>query len=140
MSRVGKDSRRNKEERKDVIGFVLPQSNGHSLTRWWHPDMTEMLLLLSWRHVQHYGTQSSSATPSSFSVSPSSSMLGAGRAKTTSSMSTTMRMPAAPEPESFRTEVGKKLSPLLGRLADLVSLLPSFSWTYFLIVRPLWNT
>lgn len=79
-------------------------------------DSSEMLLLLLLRHIQHYGSPSSSAPSSTLPTLSSSSF---GMSKSTNPMNTAMRFLAAPDPGAFKSDVGKKLGPILSRWTAL---------------------
>lgn len=87
------------------------------------PDTTEMLLLLLLRHIQHYGSLSSSAPSTSLPTSSTLSSSHFGMSKSTNATNTAMRLLAAPDPGLFKEDIGKKLGPILGKLTalDLVS-------------------
>ncbi|KAF9463318.1 nucleoporin Nup186/Nup192/Nup205 [Collybia nuda] len=78
-------------------------------------NTTEMLLLLIWRHIQYYAPPSSSTSSTAPSKIPSS-QIGAA---STNHMNTAMRFLAAPEPETFKADVGKQLGPALTKLENL---------------------
>ncbi|KAL0579383.1 hypothetical protein V5O48_002608 [Marasmius crinis-equi] len=68
-------------------------------------NTVEMLLLLLWRHISYY-SEHEPQNPKA----PNSASLGGSA----------MRFLAAPEPETLRLEVGKKLQPSLQRLQTLI--------------------
>lgn len=70
-------------------------------------DSTEMLLLLIWRHLQYY------SEPKNMNMPPAKS-----------SIANAMRLLATTDPNTFRTEVGTKLQPVLNRLSGLELVCP----------------
>nr|GAT46575.1 predicted protein [Mycena chlorophos] len=71
----------------------------------------EMLLLLLWRHVLYYAE---GGVPAANTASA-----GNGGLKASTATAYALRFLAAPDPETFRAEVGARLAPVLGRLAGL---------------------
>ena len=83
-----------------------------------------MLLLVLWRHIQHYTSPSFSLPSAPTTANLSSSVLFNPGGSTTGGkqnniLNAAMRFLAAPDPETFKGEVGRKLGPLLGRLEGL---------------------
>ncbi|KAG6890211.1 hypothetical protein C0995_010222 [Termitomyces sp. Mi166 len=79
-------------------------------------DTIEMLLLLVWRHIQHY------ASPASALPAPSASLSLSALFKSTKrqdAMNATMRFLASPDPETFKIDVGRRLGPALVKLEGL---------------------
>lgn len=71
--------------------------------------ITEMLLLLIWRHIEYYSDPENASRET-----------WKGSLTTSQTMNTALRFLATPpEPGAFREEVGKRLSPILQRLALL---------------------
>ncbi|GLB44615.1 putative nuclear pore complex scaffold, nucleoporins 186/192/205 [Lyophyllum shimeji] len=81
-------------------------------------DTTEMLLLLIWRHVQHY-TSPAAALPTAPPPLSSSALFHSTKSQGTMGMNTAMRFLTAPDPENFKAEVGRRLGPALSRLEGL---------------------
>ncbi|KAG6810860.1 hypothetical protein H0H92_010044 [Tricholoma furcatifolium] len=79
-------------------------------------DTAEMLLLLLWRHIQHYASPAAALPAPSSSLSLSSLISGSRPQDT---MNATMRFLASPDPETFKTEVGRRLGPALSKLEAL---------------------
>ncbi|KAF7320904.1 Nucleoporin [Mycena chlorophos] len=71
----------------------------------------EMLLLLLWRHVLYYAE---GGVPAANTASA-----GNGGLKASTATAYALRFLAAPDPETFRAEIGARLAPVLGRLAGL---------------------
>lgn len=78
-------------------------------------DSTEMLLLLIWRHLQYYSEPKNMNTPPA-----------------KSSIANAMRLLATTDPNTFRTEVGTKLQPVLNRLSGLELVSPFRYLSFFL--------
>lgn len=74
-----------------------------------------MVLLLLLRHIQHYGSPSSPSTLPTSALSSSHR----GMSKSINPTNAAMRFLAAPDPGSFKADIGKRLGPILGRLAAL---------------------
>ncbi|KAF8064189.1 nucleoporin Nup186/Nup192/Nup205 [Lyophyllum atratum] len=81
-------------------------------------DTTEMLLLLIWRHVQYYTSPAAALPPPSTSLS-SSTLFKSTKSSNALGMNAAMRFLAAPDPETFKSDVGRRLGPVLGRLEGL---------------------
>ncbi|KAG6865339.1 hypothetical protein C0991_003376 [Blastosporella zonata] len=78
-------------------------------------DTIEMLLLLLWRHIQHY------ASPSAALPAPSASLALSAliSTKPQDAMNTTMRFLASPDPETFKADITHRLGLALGKLEGL---------------------
>ncbi|RDB19677.1 hypothetical protein Hypma_013316 [Hypsizygus marmoreus] len=76
-------------------------------------DTTEMLLLLLWRHIDYY------ASPTAALPAAPSLIGGLGASTAARPSNVTMRFLAAPDPETFKLEVGRRLGPVLSRLEGL---------------------
>ncbi|KAG6856850.1 hypothetical protein H0H87_012908 [Tephrocybe sp. NHM501043] len=79
-------------------------------------DTIEMLLLLLWRHIQHYASPAASLPAPSASLSLSALF---NNSKPQGAMNTTMRLLASPDIETFKTEISRRLGPTLGKLEGL---------------------
>jgi nuclear pore complex protein Nup205 len=97
---------------------VITSTDTHEST-----DTAEMLLLLIWRHIQHYTSPSFTLPSGGGGLSSSTLGLGAstagGKSKQSNVLNAAMRFLAAPDPEAFKGDVGRKLGPLLGKLEGL---------------------
>lgn len=120
MPRVGEHQERGKEKREDAAWSVLVGScRSQSYILLFTADTTEMLLLLLLRHIQHYGSPSSSAPSSTLPTASTLSTSHFGTSKSTNPTNAAMRFLAAPDPGAFKGDLGKKLGPILGKLAAL---------------------
>ncbi|KAG6891452.1 hypothetical protein C0992_006711 [Termitomyces sp. T32_za158] len=79
-------------------------------------DTTEMLLLLLWRHIQHYASPASALPAPSASLSLSTLF---NSSKPQDAMNATMRFLASPDPAMFKDDVGQRLGPVLVKLEGL---------------------
>ncbi|KAG5340572.1 hypothetical protein C0989_001177 [Termitomyces sp. Mn162] len=79
-------------------------------------DTTEMLLLLLWRHIQHYASPLSALPVPSASLSLSALF---NSTKPQDAINATMRFSASPDPETFKTDVVRRLGPALVKLKGL---------------------
>lgn len=75
-----------------------------------------MLLLLLWRHIQHYASPSSALPAPSASLSLSALF---NSSKPQDAMNATMRFLASPDPTTFKEDVGQRLGPVLVKLEGL---------------------
>ncbi|KAG6907715.1 hypothetical protein DXG01_007628 [Tephrocybe rancida] len=79
-------------------------------------DTIEMLLLLLWRHIQHYASPAAALPAPVASLSLSTLV---NSTKPQDSMNATMRFLASPNPETFKADIGRYLGPALGKLEGL---------------------
>ncbi|KAG6837755.1 hypothetical protein H0H93_001682 [Arthromyces matolae] len=79
-------------------------------------DTTEMLLLLLWRHIQHYASATAALPAPSASLSLSSLY---NSSKPQNPMNATMRLLSSPDPETFKEDVIRRLGPVLMKLEGL---------------------
>ncbi|KAF5375401.1 hypothetical protein D9615_007995 [Tricholomella constricta] len=81
-------------------------------------DTTEMLLLLIWRHIQHYASPAAALPAPTASLS-SSTLFTSAKPQGALGINAAMRFLAAPDPEVFKADVGRRLGPALGKLEGL---------------------